>query len=345
MAVDLLERAKACQNPALRLKLLRLWQEKQARPDVAEVIRSLLAGEPKPPTRPPLSPVDERIGRAKAQVLRSKLARCEACSLARSRTRVVPWTGPLRAWIALVGEAPGYWEDEKGEPFVGKAGRLLNRLLLDVGLRREDLFITNACLCRPAENARPTSVEIGACLPHLKAQLALSGAPIVVAMGNSAIEALGVAGPISRVQGSEVWWEGRLVLPAFHPAAALRDPAKEGLIRAVLARAREFAERIARASPEDLDPRAGDLPEDSRYWREILTCALFMSPRDAYPILWAVRLHGGRCWPWMDGLGIDLPAAIRVEQIAPYAAELRKVPALRQAWVEKRLRKERAYVS
>ena len=324
MSVDLLERAKVCRDPELRLKLLRLWREKTQATD-----RS-----PQPVESP--EEVQRRLLRAKAQALRSKLLRCSACELSWSRTRVVPWVGPVPARIAIVGEAPGYFEDEKGEPFVGKAGKLLNQLLLDAGLRREEVFITNAVLCRPPQNAKPKTESIMACLPNLQAQLDLSGARVVVALGNTAIEALGVPGPISWAVGRQEWRDGRLVLATYHPAAALRDETKTEPIRQVLAQAKVFAERLEGVEPDDLDPRAGDLPADSRYWQELLTCALLFSPDEAYPFLWYVRLLGGRCWPWVDGLGVDLPRGVGAEQaVALYAGALRRVPALRRAWVDR----------
>ena len=329
MSVDLLERAKACRDPELRLKLLRLWREKRRAAD-----GSSGSGEPLESSESQEEAL-RRVLRAKAQVLRSKLLRCSACELSKSRTRVVPWVGPIPARIAIVGEAPGYWEDEQGEPFVGKAGKLLDKLLLDVGLRREEVFVTNAVLCRPPQNAKPTAESIRACLPNLQAQLDLSGARVVVALGNTAIEALGVRGPISWAVGRQAWRDGRLVLPTYHPAAALRDPSKEEPIRQVLARAKALADNLDGVEAEDLDPRAEDLSADSRYWQELLTCALLFSPDEAYPFLWYVRKLGGRCWPWVDGLGVELPKGVGAEQAVPlYAPALRRVPALRQAWVD-----------
>lgn len=317
----LLEKARACRDPELRLKLLRLWREKA----VGEPTRT--GGSPEEARR--------RLLQARAQALRAKLLRCSACELSRSRTRVVPWSGPIPASIAIVGEAPGYFEDERGEPFVGKAGKLLDRLLLDSGLRREEVFVTNAVLCRPPQNAKPTAESIQACLPNLQAQLDLSGARVVVALGNTAIEALGVPGPISWAVGRQVWRDGRLILATYHPAAALRDEAKTEPIRQVLAQAKAFADRLDGVEPEDLDPRAEDLPADSRYWQELLTCALLLSPDEAYPFLWYVRKLGGRCWPWVDGLGVELPRGVGAERAASlYAPALRRVLALRQAWVD-----------
>ena len=326
--VDLLEKARTCQDPGLRVKLLRLWRQKaaEAAPSEAGTLQ-----EPEEEQR-----AEQRLRQAKALVLRRRLTACSACELSRSRTRVVPWAGPVPAAVALVGEAPGYWEDQAGEPFVGKAGKLLDRLLLEAGLRREAVFITNAVLCRPLQNAQPKPEQVQACRHHLRAQLELSGARVVVALGHTAAEALGIGGPISWVEGQARWLDGRLVLPTFHPAAALRDPAKEEPIRRALLRARELSQRLADLTADDLDPRSADLPEDSRYWQELLACALLLAPDDAYPYLWWVRRFGGRCWPWVDGLGIDLPQGIGAEQAARrYAEGLRRLPVLRGAWVRR----------
>ena len=149
---------------------------------------------------------------------------CTDCRLSETRTQVVFGVGSPAAQVMMVGEAPGRNEDLQGEPFVGAAGNLLNRLLSEVGMRREDVYIANVLKCRPPNNRDPRPDEIAACKGYLQAQLDLVNPLVVMTLGNFATKLLlRTQDGISRMRGrSYKWWKDKIVIPTFHPAAALR---------------------------------------------------------------------------------------------------------------------------
>jgi DNA polymerase len=147
---------------------------------------------------------------------------CVACRLAQGRTQVVYGVGDSDADLLFIGEGPGYHEDKQGEPFVGAAGQLLNRMLAEIGTRREDVYIANVVKCRPPGNRDPLPDEIEACSPWLAEQVQLIDPHIVVTLGNFATRfVLERPTSISRVRGQRFTWRGRTVIPTFHPAAVL----------------------------------------------------------------------------------------------------------------------------
>ncbi len=148
---------------------------------------------------------------------------CTRCRLSAGRTQVVFADGSPDADLMFVGEAPGYHEDRQGLPFVGAAGQLLTRLLGDVGLRRDQVYITNVVLCRPPGNRDPLPDEIEACKPRLLEQVRLIDPQVVVTLGNFATRMiLNRQIGITRVRGQRFLWQGRTVVPTYHPAAILR---------------------------------------------------------------------------------------------------------------------------
>jgi uracil-DNA glycosylase len=168
-------------------------------------------------------------------------AACERCRLAEGRTQVVFGSGSPDADLMFVGEAPGFHEDQQGVPFVGQAGKLLEKLLLGIGLRREDVYICNVLKCRPPGNRDPQPDEIEACEPHLFRQIELIQPKVVATLGNFATKLLsGRPLGITRVHGQEqeVTLGGRCVLlyPIYHPAAALYTPAMLKVLEADFAR-------------------------------------------------------------------------------------------------------------
>ncbi len=147
---------------------------------------------------------------------------CIRCRLSQGRTQVVYGTGSPDADLMFIGEGPGYYEDRQGEPFVGAAGQLLNRMLEEIGIRREDVYIANVVLCRPPGNRDPLPDEIEACAPWLLEKVELIKPRIVVTLGNFATRfVLDKPVSISRVRGQRFPWQGRTVIPTFHPAAVL----------------------------------------------------------------------------------------------------------------------------
>ena len=180
--------------------------------------------------------------------LAASAASCTACRLSEQRTQAVFADGSPGADIMFIGEGPGYYEDREGLPFVGKAGMLLNRLLGDVGLKRRDVYIANVVKCRPPGNRDPRPDEIEACKHFLVEQIRLVDPVVVMTMGNFATKLLlKTATGITRTRGTVFPWWGRVVIPTFHPAAALRSgPAMADTIRGDLELAvRTVHERIA----------------------------------------------------------------------------------------------------
>lgn len=169
------------------------------------------------------------------------IVHCTRCDLCRTRTRAVPGQGALDTKIMFVGEAPGADEDLQGQAFVGRAGRLLTTLLAQVGLRREDVYITNVVKCRPPGNRNPADSEIEHCLPYLRRQVALLRPQIICTLGNYALKSLiDARSSISRVRG-QFFPKGRfLFFATYHPAAALRQHA---LVEVM---ARDFAALITK---------------------------------------------------------------------------------------------------
>lgn len=150
-------------------------------------------------------------------------ATCSACPLAEGRTNVVFGAGSPEAQVLIVGEAPGRQEDETGVPFVGRSGQLLVRLLAEVELSREDVYIANVVKCRPPENRDPRPDEIDACKGYLKRQIEIIDPIVVITLGNFSTKLLlQTTTGITRMRGRAYDWWGRFLVPTFHPAAALR---------------------------------------------------------------------------------------------------------------------------
>ncbi len=155
----------------------------------------------------------------------SEVCVCAKCPLSRSRMNAVPGDGPEDSRIIFVGEAPGREEDRQGLPFVGPAGRLLNDLLTQAGLRREDVFITNIIKCRPPQNRDPMPSEIEACHEYLVGQIAAIRPAVLCTLGSPALRTL--VDPklsIGRVHGTSQRRGGILYVPLYHPAAAIHNP-------------------------------------------------------------------------------------------------------------------------
>jgi uracil-DNA glycosylase family 4 len=149
---------------------------------------------------------------------------CTKCRLSAGRTQVVFADGSPDADLMFIGEGPGFHEDKQGLPFVGAAGQLLNRLLGEIGMRREETRITNVVLCRPPGNRDPLPDEIETCKPYLMEQVELVDPVVVTTLGNFATRViLDRPVAISKVRGTRHPWQGRVVIPTFHPAAVLRS--------------------------------------------------------------------------------------------------------------------------
>lgn len=158
--------------------------------------------------------------------IRADLEDCRRCPLCRGRRNIVFGVGNPHARLVFVGEAPGREEDERGEPFVGEAGRLLDRILFAMGMEREEVYICNVEKCRPPGNRDPKPEEIEACEPFLKRQLAAIRPQLIVTLGRFAAQTLlRDQSPISRLRGTWRAYEGIPLMPTYHPAFLLRNPA------------------------------------------------------------------------------------------------------------------------
>lgn len=153
--------------------------------------------------------------------VRSSVVGCTKCGLCKTRTNAVPGKGPLDAKIVFVGEAPGRSEDERGEPFVGSAGRKLNEALEKSGLSRDSVYITNVVKCRPPNNRVPTDEERGSCIDYLRAEIDIINPRVVCVLGNTASNSVLGVGEITKNHGRVIERDGRKYFLTFHPAAII----------------------------------------------------------------------------------------------------------------------------
>ena len=155
----------------------------------------------------------------------SQICQCTRCPLGQTRKKFVFGVGNPEAEIVFVGEAPGREEDEQGVPFVGRAGKLLDQLLAEVGLNRNDIYICNVLKCRPPENRDPEAIEIETCKPYLLTQLSIMRPKILVCLGRFAVQVLlGTKETMKALRGRLFPWEGAQVLVTYHTAYYLRNP-------------------------------------------------------------------------------------------------------------------------
>jgi uracil-DNA glycosylase len=183
---------------------------------------------------------------------------CPRCELARTRTKAVPGEGNPNAQIMLIGEGPGWHEDQQGRPFIGAAGKFLNELLAIAGLDRESVFITNVVKCRPPGNRDPMPDEIAACAPYyLDRQIDVIDPAIIVTLGRFSMARWFPGEKISKIHGQPKRDGKRLIVPMYHPAAALHQSALRGAIEddfAKLPKILADAER-ERLKSEDAPPK------------------------------------------------------------------------------------------
>jgi uracil-DNA glycosylase family 4 len=149
---------------------------------------------------------------------------CTRCALHHSRKNAVPGEGPDNAEIMFIGEGPGFHENEQGRPFVGAAGKFLEELLASIGLTREEVFIANVVKCRPPGNRDPQQEELDACNQYLERQILAINPKVIVTLGRFSMARFLPNAKISNVHGQAARIKNRLVVPMYHPAAALHQP-------------------------------------------------------------------------------------------------------------------------
>ena len=204
-----------------------------ARPEVAVASRGQGVAARGPAPAPlaeaaaPAVPLDPAARAARLEVLRTEVAACTRCLLHAGRTQTVFSRGTGSSGVFFVGEGPGEDEDRQGLPFVGKAGQLLDKMIAAMGIGRDEVWVGNVVKCRPPGNRKPEPDEMAACKPYLVEQLGLLEPKVIVALGATAVQGLlGVTMGITRIRGQWRLWQGKVpVMPTFHPAYLLRNPA------------------------------------------------------------------------------------------------------------------------
>jgi len=187
-----------------------------------------------------------------------QVSSCENCKLHFSRKRAVPGEGPANAEVLFIGEGPGFYENEQGRPFVGQAGKFLDELLATAGYDRGSVFITNVVKCRPPENRDPELDELTACSVYLDRQIETIDPHVIVTLGRISMAKFLPAARISSVHGHAFKVNGQLVVPMYHPAAALHQPSlKTTLIAdfAALKKVIEEAKQVKLNSPEPVQSK------------------------------------------------------------------------------------------
>ncbi len=165
------------------------------------------------------------------ETVRNELGDCTRCKLHSTRKNIVFGAGDPTADLMFVGEAPGFDEDVQGQPFVGRAGQLLTRIIQAIELKREDVYIANILKCRPPKNRDPQSDEIAVCEPFLFKQIEAINPLILVALGKYASQTLlRTTEPISRIRGNFYDFRNRLLIPTFHPSYLLRSPSAKRFV-------------------------------------------------------------------------------------------------------------------
>ncbi len=192
-----------------------------------------------------------------------QIAVCQQCDLHTSRKLSVPGEGPADAQIMLIGEGPGFYENEQGRPFVGSAGNFLSELLAKAGLSREEVFITNVVKCRPPGNRDPLPEELAACRDYLESQISTINPKIIVTLGRFSMGMFFPLARIGAVHGQPSKINGRLIVPMYHPAAALHQPALKSTVERDFSHLADFIKQNVPARPEPLLKAAEpEKPED-----------------------------------------------------------------------------------
>jgi uracil-DNA glycosylase family 4 len=184
---------------------------------------------------------------------------CTLCPLSQGRTQAVPGEGPLNADIMFIGEGPGFHEDRQGRPFVGAAGQFLEELLASIGLTREQVYITNVVKCRPPGNRDPMPTEISACAPYLERQIQLIKPKVIVTLGRFSMYRYFPGASISKIHGQPKRVGNVLVVPMFHPAAALHQPKWRPLVEADFKKLPQFIAETKGFDDEEPPPQAQQL--------------------------------------------------------------------------------------
>jgi len=199
----------------------------------------------------------------KLQTIAQEIEVCTDCKLQASRKKSVPGEGPVDSDLMFIGEGPGFHENEQGKPFVGAAGRFLEDLLASIDLKREDVFIGNIVKCRPPGNRDPQPEEIEACGKYLERQIEAIDPKVIVTLGRFSMARYFPDTRISKIHGQAKEIDGKLIVPMYHPAAALHQPSLRKVIEADFSMLPALIEKGAPTSqpdePTPVDPEQLEL--------------------------------------------------------------------------------------
>ena len=193
------------------------------------------------------------------EAIAAEVRACEKCGLCRTRTNAVPGEGPPDAAIMFVGEGPGQREDEQGRPFVGAAGQFLEELLASINLTRQQVYIANVVKCRPPGNRDPLPDELSACAPYLDRQIEIIRPKVIVTLGRFSMARFFPGASISKIHGQPKRVGNVLVVPMFHPAAALHQPKWRPVVEADFKKLPGFIAEAASFGEQKPPPQAQQL--------------------------------------------------------------------------------------
>jgi len=194
--------------------------------------------------------------------LYKEIALCQQCEIAKYRTKVVPGEGAEDAEILFIGEAPGWYEDQQGRPFVGPAGHFLEELLASINLRREQVYIANVIKCRPQENRDPLPVEIQNCREWLDRQIELIKPKMIVTLGRYSMAMFFTGKSISKIHGSAQRRDNVIYYAMYHPAAALHQQSLRQVIEADMLKIPSVLAQAEIATEDKLEPQQLSMFED-----------------------------------------------------------------------------------
>jgi uracil-DNA glycosylase family 4 len=191
--------------------------------------------------------------------LEAAIRACTLCALHKGRTQAVPGEGPSNADIMFIGEGPGFHEDRQGRPIVGAAGQFLEELLASINLTREQVYIANVVKCRPPGNRDPLPEELTACAPYLDRQVELIQPKVIVTLGRFSMARFFPGASISKIHGQPKRVGNVLVVPMFHPAAALHQPKWRPVVEADFKKLPGFIAEAASFGEQKAPPQAQQL--------------------------------------------------------------------------------------
>lgn len=183
--------------------------------------------------------------------LYEQIRTCTKCDLAQGRTNAVPGEGPADADIMFIGEAPGFHEDREGRPFVGAAGKYLDELLASIGMQRAQVYICNVIKCRPPQNRDPLPEEMEACRPYLDRQIELINPRVILTISRFAMARWFPDKKISEIHGKPKRIGHRVIVPMYHPAAALHQPSLKRVLEEDFKRVPQILKEIAHLQEEE----------------------------------------------------------------------------------------------